>query len=44
MNPKLKPLIKAKLEKLKNDGIIYPIRHSYWLSNPIVVRKTTKEI
>jgi hypothetical protein len=28
MNPKLKPLVKVELEKLKKDGIIYPIRHS----------------
>jgi hypothetical protein len=44
MNPKLKPLIKVELEKLKNVGIIYPIRHSDWLSNPVVVRKKTGEI
>jgi len=28
MNPKLKPLVKIKLEKLKKAGIIYPIIHS----------------
>jgi hypothetical protein len=28
MNPKLKPLVKIELEKLKKVGIIYPIRHS----------------
>jgi hypothetical protein len=28
MNPKLKPLVKIELEKLKKEGIIYPIRHS----------------
>ena len=39
MNPKLKPLVKVKLEKLKKDGIIYPIRHSYSLSNPMIVEK-----
>jgi ribonuclease HI len=44
MNPKLKPLVKIELEKLKKDGIIYPIRHSDWLSNPVVVRKKTGEI
>jgi hypothetical protein len=31
MNPKLKPLIKVELEKLKKVGIIYPIRHSDWI-------------
>jgi hypothetical protein len=44
MNPKLKPLVKVKLEKLKKDGIIYPIRHSDWISNPVIVRKKTMEI
>jgi hypothetical protein len=38
MNPKLKPLVKIELEKLKKVGIIYPIRHSDWLSNPMIVR------
>jgi hypothetical protein len=27
MNPKLKSLVKIELEKLKKDGIIYPIRN-----------------
>jgi hypothetical protein len=27
MNPKLKPLVKIELEKLKKAGIIYPMRH-----------------
>jgi hypothetical protein len=44
MNPKLKPLIKIELEKLKKAGIIYPIRHSNWISNPVFVRKNTGEI
>jgi hypothetical protein len=44
MNPKLKPLVKIELEKLKKVGIIYPIRHFDWLSNPVVVRKKIGEI
>jgi hypothetical protein len=44
MNPKLKPLIKLELEKLKKVGIIYPIRDSDWLSNSVIVRKKTGEI
>jgi hypothetical protein len=31
MNPKLKPLVKVELEKLKKAGTIYPIRHFDWL-------------
>ena len=44
MNPKLKPLVKLELEKLKKARIIYPIRHSDWLSNIVIVRKKTMEI
>jgi hypothetical protein len=44
MNPKLKPMVKVKLEKLKKVGIIYPIRHFDWLSNHVIVRKKTEEI
>jgi hypothetical protein len=44
MNPKLKPLVRIELEKLKKVGIIYPIRHSYWLSNLVIVMKKIGEI
>jgi hypothetical protein len=44
INPKLKPLVKIELEKLRKDGIIFPIRHSEWLSNPVIVRKKSGEI
>jgi hypothetical protein len=44
MDPKLKPLVKIELEKLKKAWIIYPIIHSYWHSNPVIVRKNTREI
>jgi hypothetical protein len=39
MNPKLKPLVNIELEKLKKEGIIYPIRHSDSLSNHVILRK-----
>jgi hypothetical protein len=44
MNPKLNPLVKMELEKLKNVGIIFSIRHSEWLLNHVVVRKKNGEI
>jgi hypothetical protein len=44
VNPKLKPLVKIELEKLKKVGIIFPIRHSQWISNPIIVRKKNGDI
>jgi hypothetical protein len=44
INPKIKPLVKIEIEKLEKADIISPIRHSDWLSNPVVVRKKTGEI
>jgi hypothetical protein len=45
MNPKLKgSLVKIELEKLKKARIIYPIRNPDWISNPVIVRKKTREI
>ena len=39
INPKLKPLVKIEVENMKRDGIIFSVRHSDWISNPMVVRK-----
>jgi hypothetical protein len=39
LNPKLKPFVKIELEKLRKVGIIFPIKHSKWLSNPVIIRK-----
>jgi hypothetical protein len=44
INPKIKPLVKIELEKLKKAGIIFSIRHSEWISNPVVVRNKSGEI
>jgi len=44
INPKLKPLVKMELEKLRKARIIFSMRHSEWLSNPIIVRKKSGEI
>jgi hypothetical protein len=44
VNPKLKPLVKIELEKLKKVGIIFPIRHSQWISNPIIVSNKNGDI
>jgi hypothetical protein len=44
MNPKMKPLVKIELEKLKKVGIIYPIGHLDWISNLVIFRKKTREI
>jgi hypothetical protein len=39
INPKLTPLVQAKLKKMLDAGIIAPTRHSAWCSNLVVVRK-----
>jgi hypothetical protein len=44
INPKLNPLVKMELETLNKVGIIFPIRHSKWLSNIVLVRKKSGEI
>jgi hypothetical protein len=44
INLKLKPLVKMELQNLKNSRIIFPFRHSKWISNIMVVRKKNGEI
>jgi hypothetical protein len=44
INPKLKPLVKIELEKLKKVGIIFPIRHLKWHFNPVIASKKIGEI
>jgi hypothetical protein len=44
MNPKIKPLVKIEIEKLKKDGIIFFVIYLEWLSNHVVVRKNNGEI
>jgi hypothetical protein len=44
INPKINPLVKIELEKLKKVGINFSIRHSKWLSNTLVVIKKNGEI
>lgn len=38
-NPTLEPKMQEELEKLRDGGIIKPIRHSTWVSNLVQVRK-----
>ena len=44
INPKLNPLVKMELEKLKRDGTVFFIKHLEWISNPMVVKKKKGEI
>lgn len=42
--PKLAPLVKEELQKMVDSGIITPIRHSSWISNPVITHKKTGNI
>jgi hypothetical protein len=44
INPKLNPLVKMELEKLKKYGIRFFIRNSEWISNTVVVKKNNGDI
>src|SRR5271156_3663020 len=44
INPLLAPKIQQELMKLKDAGIIQPIRHSTWVSNLVHVRKKNGDI
>jgi hypothetical protein len=39
MHPKLEPTVKNELNKLLYAKIIFPVRHTQWLSNLDPVRK-----
>ena len=44
INSNLAPIVKKEYEKMLDDGIIAPTRHSYWCSNLVVVRKKNGSI
>lgn len=44
INPTLAPKMKEELMKMRNAGIIEPIRHSTWVSNLVPVRKKNGDI
>lgn len=44
LNPELEDLMKAKLNKLIKRNIIYPSKHTSWVSNLVPVRKKNGEI
>ena len=44
MYPSLEPSIKKELEKLLKSNIIFPVRHTQWISNLVPVRKMNGEI
>ena len=44
MHPKLEPTVKKELNKLLNTKIIFPVRHTQWVSNLVPVRKKIGEI
>jgi hypothetical protein len=44
INPSLEATIRKELEKLLKAGIIFPVKYSEWVSNLVLVRKTTGHI
>jgi hypothetical protein len=44
MHPKLEPTVKKELNKLLNAKIIFPVRHTQWVSNIVPIRKKSGEI
>ena len=44
INPTLAPKMQEELIKLRDAGIIKPIRHSSWVSNLVLVRKKNGDI
>jgi hypothetical protein len=44
INPALEATIRKELEKLLKDGILFPVKHSEWVSNLVPVRKETGQI
>jgi hypothetical protein len=44
MHSKLEPTVKKELKKLLNAKIIFPVKHTQWVSNLVLVRKKSGEI
>jgi ribonuclease HI len=44
MHPKLEPTVQKELNKLLSAKIIFPVRHTQWVSNLVPVRKKNGEI
>jgi hypothetical protein len=44
MHPSLEPQVKAELNKLLAAKIIFPVRHTQWISNLVPVRKKNGDI
>jgi hypothetical protein len=44
MHPSLEPQVKAELNKLLVARIIFPVRHTQWISNLVPVRKNNGDI
>ena len=44
MHPNLEPSVKKELNKLLSARIIFPIRHTQWMANVVLVCKKNGEI
>ena len=44
VNPRIEEVMKQEFLKILNAKIIYPIKHSTWVVNLVLVRKKNREI
>jgi hypothetical protein len=44
MHPSIEPQVKAELNKLLAAKIIFPVRHTQWISNLVPMRKKNGDI
>ena len=44
MHPSLEPLVKKELNKMLDAKIIFPVRHTRWVANLVLVRKKNGDI
>ena len=44
MHPTLEPIVKKELNKLLSSKIIFPVRHTQWVANLVLVRKKNENI
>ena len=44
MHPILEPFVKKEIDKILSAMIIFPVRHTQWIANLVLVRKKNGDI
>jgi len=44
MHPSLEPLVKKELNKMLDAKIIFPVKHTHWVANLMLVRKKNGDV